>query len=283
MGMIMPLKRVNPAPLAGGNRAEYSSKLDKPDNISSDSADQPPRLIFARVPQAAIFNPAVSPAALRVLAALCTYIDLEGICWPSVGTLSDRLGDGYSPRMVQRHLRALEAAGHITIEIQPNGVGKSSNIYRVRFDSTALVNDGRVSQDDTPTPDTACHPGGSQDDTPRVSQDDTLTTPLNQTQLTRPSGTIPGLTHETLSEASRTVTRDSKPASRKHPSSHLVDRCTKYGGTAALAWEFAASLAPAELATLAYDNSNTPMRAYRAFLARQPGSGQSALHSRGVR
>ncbi|HEX6960005.1 MAG TPA: helix-turn-helix domain-containing protein [Ferrovibrio sp.] len=161
---MTPLKRANPAPLAGDNRADDSSKLDNQEHTSTESPEQPDRQIFARLPQAAIFDPNLPASALRVLAALCAYIDQEGKCWPSIGTLAERLGDGYSPRMVQRHLRALEAAGHISIELQPNGVGKSSNLYRVRFETRPAA-EGRVTQCDTPTPDTVCHPGVTQDDT----------------------------------------------------------------------------------------------------------------------
>lgn len=64
------------------------------------------------------------------------------------------------------------------------------------------------------------------------------------------------------------------------PASHLVKRCSRYDGSTEQAWEFAMSLSPAELPVMAYDNSNTPMRAFLDFLAKQPSSGQAALHSR---
>lgn len=233
-------------------------------------------LVFARIPPAAVFDPAISPAALRVLAALCTYIDKDGKCWPSVGTLSELLGEGYSARMVQRHLRALEDAGWITTELQPNGVGKSSNIYRVRFDSVALADGAGVTQDDTPTPDTVCHPPLTQDDTPRVSQCVTLTIPTELNQESDSKGTIPGAPQQ-LSEVSRSVTRDSGRKGRKHASQHLVDRCTAFGGSVEQAWEFVASLDMPEIERLAAERGFEPMRLYQAHMTGAAGHPRGSL------
>ncbi len=72
---------------------------------------------FARVPTRAIFHENLGHAELRVLAALATHADGTGSCWPSIRTLAKRLGHK-DRRIVQRHIRKLEALGYITTNRQ---------------------------------------------------------------------------------------------------------------------------------------------------------------------
>ena len=53
----------------------------------------------------------LNPGAKLVYGALRRYAGENGECWPSVPTLAKDVGLG--PRMVQKHLRALEDAGFI--------------------------------------------------------------------------------------------------------------------------------------------------------------------------
>lgn len=276
MGLKIRLTRVHPYQIVTIGQYYLIAKALPDCSLSCGMMADNETPVFARIPPAAVFDPAVTPMALRVLAALCTYIDQDGKCWPSVGTLSERLGEGYSPRMVQRHLRALEDAGWITTEVQPNGVGKSSNIYRVRFDSAALADGAGVTQDDTPTPDTVCHPPMTQDDTPRVSPGDTLTRLTELNQESDSKGTIPG-PHQQLSEVSRSVTRDSSRKGRKHASQHLVDRCAAFAGSVEQAWEFVASLDMPEIERLAAEKGFEPMRLYQAHMAGTAGHPRGSL------
>jgi DNA-binding transcriptional MocR family regulator len=66
---------------------------------------------WSRSSRAAALDKRLSAAAFRVLAILGCYADATGHCYPSVVTIADLLG--ISRRMVQIHLRRLEALGYI--------------------------------------------------------------------------------------------------------------------------------------------------------------------------
>lgn len=78
---------------------------------------------WARVPETAVKR--LTPAHLRVYAALAIYADQEGECWPSQATIAAVLG--ITTRGLQKHLQALEAAGFI---VSTQRAGQSS-VYRL--------------------------------------------------------------------------------------------------------------------------------------------------------
>ena len=87
---------------------------------------------FARVAAAAIFDPRMSAAALRVLAAFASYASADNTCFPAIETVADRLG--LTRRMVQLHLRSLEAAGYVEREATRRSRGGSgANLYTLQF------------------------------------------------------------------------------------------------------------------------------------------------------
>lgn len=88
---------------------------------------------FSRLPTTAVFDNRVSAACLRVLAALGSYADSEGYCFPGTETLADRLY--ISRRMVQRHLRRLEHLGYLDTQGQHRLAdgGWSTNSYHLLY------------------------------------------------------------------------------------------------------------------------------------------------------
>lgn len=88
---------------------------------------------FSIVPAYAVDDIRLPNPALRVLLALGTYSAKDGWCWPSVGTIAQRLG--ISRQAVQKQIKVL--AGLKYIEVRPRNRpdgSQSSNEYRLLFD-----------------------------------------------------------------------------------------------------------------------------------------------------
>ncbi len=88
---------------------------------------------FSIVPAQAVEDRRLGPAPFRVLAALGTFSDREGWCWPSMTTLATQLST--RRQVVQRHVQELAKLGYIEIQRQrrPDG-GSAANRYRLLFD-----------------------------------------------------------------------------------------------------------------------------------------------------
>jgi hypothetical protein len=87
---------------------------------------------WSRASKAAALDRRLSSEAFRVLAILGCYADAEGRCHPSVTTVAGHLR--LKRRMVQYHIRRLEALGYIvtTRRIRTRG-GWTSNAYQLCF------------------------------------------------------------------------------------------------------------------------------------------------------
>ncbi len=90
-----------------------------------------------------------------VLLALADYTNNEGIAWPAVSTLAQKVR--MSERQVQRCVRKLEKDGEL--EVRRNKGSRGSNIYRILLSriksNTAdahVVRDGRVAKTMSPPP-----------------------------------------------------------------------------------------------------------------------------------
>ena len=77
------------------------------------------------IPAAAVFDRRLSHADVRVLAALSTYADKKGRCWPAIPTLANRTG--MSERHIRTSLRNLEKLDSVETESRPG----QSNMYRI--------------------------------------------------------------------------------------------------------------------------------------------------------
>src|SRR5258708_8356120 len=91
---------------------------------------------FCILPSAAVFDPLLSLAALRVLAALATYADRDRMCSPAQRTLARRLS--LSLRAINGAVAQLVECNYV--ELARRGLkggkgGRTSNVYRLLFDT----------------------------------------------------------------------------------------------------------------------------------------------------
>src|SRR5215470_611235 len=95
-----------------GNEGALDTSAQNPE-AHQRTGEPPPRKSgqFSRLPAAAVFDRNVTNGNLRVLAALGTYVDPEGYCFPAVGTIAKALG--VKRQAIQNHLRCLRAAGYV--------------------------------------------------------------------------------------------------------------------------------------------------------------------------
>lgn len=85
---------------------------------------------------AAVDDSRLGNAAFRVLAALGTYSDKDGWCYPTQATLASRLS--ITRQAVNKSLQQLSDLGYITIKPQFNqDGGKRANLYRLNLDRPA--------------------------------------------------------------------------------------------------------------------------------------------------
>ncbi len=100
-----------------------------------------PKFAFARVPERAVDDKRPGNAGFRVLAALCSYADKDGHCFPGLGTIGGRLG--VTRQAVQRQMRRLKSLGYVNTEkrARPNGSG-TTNRYLIIFEPTNESNEG---------------------------------------------------------------------------------------------------------------------------------------------
>ena len=100
-----------------------------------------PKFAFARVPERAVDDKRLGNAGFRVLAALCSYADKDGRCFPGLGTIGGRLE--VTRQAVQRQVRRLESFGYVNTEKRdrPNGSG-TTNRYLIIFEPPKESNEG---------------------------------------------------------------------------------------------------------------------------------------------
>ena len=88
---------------------------------------------FSIVPARAVEDRRLGSAGFRVLAALGTFSDKHGWCWPSLTTLATQLST--RRQVVQRHVQELAKLGYIEIQHQNRSDGgNAANRYRLLFD-----------------------------------------------------------------------------------------------------------------------------------------------------
>lgn len=150
----MTRAKKNPAPPASGHGANTSEAQDTPVESLSQQADsiglKPGR--WAAAPLAMIYDQTISAEAKMVGVALTAHADKSGYCYPGVDRLANLLG--LTRRTVQRHLAALEAAGHIRrwrrTRLDGRG-GYASNGYLVLYGQINRDATSGVASVDTPS------------------------------------------------------------------------------------------------------------------------------------
>jgi biotin operon repressor len=84
----------------------------------------------------AVFDDQLTARDVRVLAALGTYTDRQGWCYPSQSTLAKRLGTGRTH--INASLKALERCGYLqTVKQVKESGAQTVNLYRVLMDISA--------------------------------------------------------------------------------------------------------------------------------------------------
>lgn len=149
---------------------------------------------WAAVSLALVLDQAVSAEAVRVFAMLASYADKGGHCYPSMGTVADRLR--LDRRTVQRHVRNLEKAGYVQSwsrkRVDGRG-GLASNGYLLMYPAllpvSAATPDAASKTGSDATPDAAL-PNNARHN-PSLNTAEAL--PL-ATRMAVPSGTPPETT-----------------------------------------------------------------------------------------
>ena len=87
---------------------------------------------FAAVPERAVKDRQLGNAAFRVLAAIASYADQDGQCFPSLRRIGEDLGCGRSA--VHKQVKILISQGYVTRQRtrRPNG-SDSSNHYQILY------------------------------------------------------------------------------------------------------------------------------------------------------
>ena len=91
-----------------------------------------PRGHFSRLPAAAVCDDRLGDRAVRVLAALGVYVDRNGVCYPAIERMAERLG--VTRQAVQQQIRKLEVAGYVTTNHRIRSIGGNrSNLYQLSY------------------------------------------------------------------------------------------------------------------------------------------------------
>lgn len=89
---------------------------------------------FSRVPAAAVFDPRLTDREFRILAALGTYADRLGSCFPSIRTIAVRFG--VSRQAIQNALRKPKAIGYLEVIGRARVSGSQQpNLYVLNYPS----------------------------------------------------------------------------------------------------------------------------------------------------
>lgn len=106
---------------------------------------------FAMIPEALVYDEAVSDGAVRLFAALLRHGMDPKSCYPSLERLAELLGK--TDRTIRRQIRELESAGWVEVVTRhrPDG-GQTSNGYRLY--SAPYGRKSGPDTDDPPSPDT---------------------------------------------------------------------------------------------------------------------------------
>lgn len=87
--------------------------------------------LFSRVPLAALLDPEIDDGELRTLALLCAYMGSDNYAWPSQGLMA--FASSRSRSTVNRHVKALEERGHVTVNRYRHSDGSRRCTYEVNF------------------------------------------------------------------------------------------------------------------------------------------------------
>ena len=147
-----------------------------------------PTATFAAVPKRAVKDHRLGNAAFRVLAAIASYADQDGQCFPSLRRIGEDLGCGRSA--VHKQVKILISQGYVARQRtrRPNG-SDSSNHYQILYPVAEMDSKKRQPHVDR------CSPQVNGVFTPEVNPSNTpSTTPSNNIlPMPLPKGKSPSL------------------------------------------------------------------------------------------
>ena len=132
---------------------------------------------FAAIPERAVKDRQLGNAAFRVLAAIASYADQDGRCFPSLRRIGEDLG--YSKQAIHRQVKVLIAAGYVTQQRRRSRNGsESSSHYQILHQAAESGGRGRQHEVDSRQRQVN-PPSTSEVDAPSTSEVDASNTPLN--------------------------------------------------------------------------------------------------------
>ena len=132
---------------------------------------------FAAIPERAVKDRQLGNAAFRVLAAIASYADQDGRCFPSLRRIGEDLG--YSKQAIHRQVKVLIAAGYVTQQRRRRRNGsESSSHYQILHQAAESGGRGRQHEVDA-SQRQVNPPSTSEVDAPSTSEVDASNTPLN--------------------------------------------------------------------------------------------------------
>ncbi|EBG1701766.1 conserved phage C-terminal domain-containing protein [Salmonella enterica] len=90
-------------------------------------------------------------SSVAIMARLADFSSDEGVCWPSIETISRQLGAG--PSTIRTAIAKLEKDGWLTRTQRRNGNRNASNVYRLNVAKLQAAAFSQLSDSDTPKSD----------------------------------------------------------------------------------------------------------------------------------
>lgn len=166
----------------------------------------------------AVFDTRLTPADVRILAALGTWSDKQGWCWPKQGTIAEKTG--ISRQRVNEGIKRLAELGYLQATEHVTERGQQASLYRVLLDMTApeavmeaahgkaeiveiaavASDDSRLSPQTTPRDLVSAEAQQTQDAVPAVASDDSRVSPPGDSHIKK---NIPISSKEKNKRASR--------------------------------------------------------------------------------
>ncbi len=92
-------------------------------------------------------------SSVAIMARLADFSNDEGVCWPSIATISRQIGAGEST--VRTAIAALEKEGWLTRTQRRNGNRNASNVYQLNVSKLQKAAFSHLSVSDTSKSDTS--------------------------------------------------------------------------------------------------------------------------------
>ena len=106
---------------------------------------KPPPRQFLRIPHSLLASKEVKGLTIATYAALASYADNKGFCYPSVASIAKRAGISIAP--ARRECSNLASLGYLDITPHHLGTRQTSNHYRLKWQSGDMEKDEKEEKD----------------------------------------------------------------------------------------------------------------------------------------